>query len=773
MKKNIVIILIFLLITFLYFSFPLLIMPDSVEYYSYLKIFYGVNSLATWDVVRGPVLPFLLFIITLLFGDSMLGLLLGTYIFFIIFVIIYYKVIDSIIKKMNPSKFKLIFIWSIFLIFIIFNPILFGYFHSLLTEFVIILIALISCLISWEWININFYDNKKKYVIFNLIISFLFLFSWFLKQPYFSVVFFPFLIANCISIFKHFNFKNIIQRLISFSLSICVLILAIIGWGKFLIHNNVNYSNSRNNEYFLSKAMINGISNFRVSDDLDNITINEILKDKYIKKNEKEKLISIVNGENTSYDNFKIINVISHSGNLIDRMVFYYNGFSYSSKDSLIFLFNCIIKHPFVVLDSYYSGYLATIDIYVSSRDDVGNYYPIKVFSNFNHENNTIGLALLTADDNFLWIKNYHYDKVGNLYMKNNASNYSKTVMGLFSNINLVVFKILFCGLPLLLIYFIFKYKTILKINDKKCVTLYELIIILFGLCFFHTLFHVVTGAIIDRYAYIIFPELILGCILILMLESNKKNKISKIKINDGQKVIFVIPAYNEEKSIGKVIDEIKKEMFDADIIIINDCSTDNTPAIVKNKNIKCLNLPFNLGYAMALQTGLKYAFENDYDYVIQFDADGQHIAKEARKLLNKMMETKCDIVIGSRFLGKNDYKHGFFRKIGTKMFSFMILLLCEERITDPTSGFQCLNKRVIKRYLKMGNYPKYPDANLIIEMLMEGYKIEEISVKMRTRKNGESMHGGVIKPIKYMIKIFYTIIIILIRNIGYKRKRK
>jgi len=108
---------------------------------------------------------------------------------------------------------------------------------------------------------------------------------------------------------------------------------------------------------------------------------------------------------------------------------------------------------------------------------------------------------------------------------------------------------------------------------------------------------------------------------------------------------------------------------------------------------------------------------------------------------------------------------------MGTKMFSFMILLLCEKKITDPTSGFQCLNKRVIKRYSKMGNYPEYPDANLIIEMLMEDYKIIEIPVKMRVRKNGESMHGGIIMPIKYMVKTFYIIIIILIRNIGYKRK--
>ncbi|MDD2628435.1 MAG: glycosyltransferase family 2 protein, partial [Clostridia bacterium] len=122
------------------------------------------------------------------------------------------------------------------------------------------------------------------------------------------------------------------------------------------------------------------------------------------------------------------------------------------------------------------------------------------------------------------------------------------------------------------------------------------------------------------------------------------------------------------------------------------------------------------------------------------------------------------DIVIGSRFLEKTDYPHSFFRMLGTKIFTFLIELFCDKKITDPTSGFQCLNKRVIKRYAN--SYPEFPDANLIMEMLYEGYDIQEITAQMRIRENGESMHGGIIKPIKYMILMFYTIIIILLRNI-------
>lgn len=111
-------------------------------------------------------------------------------------------------------------------------------------------------------------------------------------------------------------------------------------------------------------------------------------------------------------------------------------------------------------------------------------------------------------------------------------------------------------------------------------------------------------------------------------------------------KVLFVIPAYNEEKNIEKVIKEIKEDVSYADILVINDCSQDNTVNIVKNNNIKCLTVPFNLGYARAVQTGIKYANENEYDYVIQFDADGQHIASEAARMLDKIKESGADIVI-------------------------------------------------------------------------------------------------------------------------------
>ena len=233
------------------------------------------------------------------------------------------------------------------------------------------------------------------------------------------------------------------------------------------------------------------------------------------------------------------------------------------------------------------------------------------------------------------------------------------------------------------------------------------------------------------------------------------------------EKVLFVIPAYNESENIEGVLNEIKKDVKYADILVINDCSKDNTKDIVEKNGVKCITNVFNMRYAMAVQTGIKYAYQNGYDYVIQMDADGQHIAHEAEKLYKEIKKTDADIVIGSRYIKDTGYPCPLFRRIGTKLFEFLIKIFCKKKIADPLSGFQCLNKKVIEYYAGCGNYPEYPDAGLVIEMLLKGYTIKEFPVKMRLRENGVSMHSGIIKPIKYMITQLYICVVMVIKYVG------
>ena len=237
-------------------------------------------------------------------------------------------------------------------------------------------------------------------------------------------------------------------------------------------------------------------------------------------------------------------------------------------------------------------------------------------------------------------------------------------------------------------------------------------------------------------------------------------------------KILVVIPAYNESENIESVLKEIKKDIHYADILVINDCSKDNTAEIVKKNGVKCITNIMNMRYAWAVQTGIKYARDHGYDYVIQMDADGQHIASEAEKLYKEIKKKKTDIVIGSRYLVDTGYPCPFFRRIGTKFFSLLIGLFTGKKIADPLSGFQCLNRDVIEYYAGCGNYPEFPDANLVIEMLLKGYTITETPVKMRLRETGESMHGGIWKPIKYMVTQFFNCVVIVIKYVGKRRAR-
>jgi glycosyltransferase involved in cell wall biosynthesis len=231
------------------------------------------------------------------------------------------------------------------------------------------------------------------------------------------------------------------------------------------------------------------------------------------------------------------------------------------------------------------------------------------------------------------------------------------------------------------------------------------------------------------------------------------------------KKALLVIPAYNEEANIIHVLNGIKEYEPVVDILVVNDCSEDATKEVVERNGFHVISLCTNLGYSGAIQTGFKYALLKDYEYVIQFDGDGQHDPSEITKLIEVIQKEDCDIVIGSRFLEKNDYDHGFFRMLGTSLFSAIIRLFTKTVITDPTSGLQILNKSAFKYYVQSGNYPEYPDANILVLMIRAGFNIKEISVTMRERLSGVGMHESPAKNIKYVITMLYSIFLCVLKG--------
>lgn len=235
--------------------------------------------------------------------------------------------------------------------------------------------------------------------------------------------------------------------------------------------------------------------------------------------------------------------------------------------------------------------------------------------------------------------------------------------------------------------------------------------------------------------------------------------------LNAKNKGLIIIPVYNEEENIERVIDNIRREGPSIDILAVDDGSTDDTSGILYRLSVNTINLPFNLGYGGALQTGFKYAVENSYDFVIQFDGDGQHDAKEIIKLVKALEEEKGDIVIGSRFMDKGSYRTSFSKRIGMALFRWLARIIIKQNVTDITSGFQALNKKAYTFYSARGNYPiDFPDADVIINMMLLGFKVVEVPVNMFVREKGKSMHSG-FRVMIYVLKMLLSIFIVMLRK--------
>ena len=219
-------------------------------------------------------------------------------------------------------------------------------------------------------------------------------------------------------------------------------------------------------------------------------------------------------------------------------------------------------------------------------------------------------------------------------------------------------------------------------------------------------------------------------------------------------KVLLVIPAYNEEKNIERVVKRLKEEFPELDYIVVNDGSRDKTASICREKGFHLLDLPVNLGLAGCFQAGMRYAYEKGYAYAIQFDGDGQHRPEYIAPMERKMREG-YDIVIGSRFLeGKKDWS---MRMIGSRMIGAAIRLTTGARLTDPTSGMRLFSRKMIEEFALNLNYGPEPDT--ISFLIKQGARVAEVPVIIDERTAGESY----LKPLtaaSYMARMLISILV-------------
>jgi glycosyltransferase involved in cell wall biosynthesis len=226
---------------------------------------------------------------------------------------------------------------------------------------------------------------------------------------------------------------------------------------------------------------------------------------------------------------------------------------------------------------------------------------------------------------------------------------------------------------------------------------------------------------------------------------------------------IAIVPALNEEETVGRVIDEIRDFDPGFDIVVVDDGSVDRTAGVADDRDAYVVRLPFNLGIGGAMQTGYRFAFERGYDIAVQIDGDGQHDPEQLPKILGPVLAGDADLCVGSRFTGESPYRSSFARRVGIKIFARVVSAVVRQKVTDTTSGFRAVNRRAIALFA--ADYPHdYPEVEATVMCVKHKLRLQEVPVEMRERGGGASSITAV-RSVYYMTKVLLAIFVGLFRR--------
>jgi glycosyltransferase involved in cell wall biosynthesis len=226
-----------------------------------------------------------------------------------------------------------------------------------------------------------------------------------------------------------------------------------------------------------------------------------------------------------------------------------------------------------------------------------------------------------------------------------------------------------------------------------------------------------------------------------------------------------IVPALNEEHSIGRVIDELRAFDPGLDVVVIDDGSVDGTSRVARGKGARVLRLPFNLGIGGAVQTGFRFAYEHGYDIVVRVDGDGQHDPAQLGRVLEPVLRGDADIAVGSRFAAETSggYTSSRSRRVGIRLLAWVVSHIVGQRVTDTTSGFQALNRNGIALFAR--DYPHdYPEVEATVMVFRHRLRLVEVQVEMRERGGGRSSITA-LRSVYYMVKVLLAIFVGLFRR--------
>jgi glycosyltransferase involved in cell wall biosynthesis len=228
------------------------------------------------------------------------------------------------------------------------------------------------------------------------------------------------------------------------------------------------------------------------------------------------------------------------------------------------------------------------------------------------------------------------------------------------------------------------------------------------------------------------------------------------------KKTLIIIPAYNEEGSIARVIANIRRDVPNADILVVNDGSRDRTAREARQNGAMVMNLPYNMGIGSAVQSGFLFAKKKGYHFAVQVDGDGQHPASAIPRLL-AALDNGVDMAIGSRFVQPTKYRPTFSRSLGIKIFSLLVSLIVGKKVHDTTSGFRAASREAI--LLLTETYPHdYPEVEALITLHRNGMRFVEIPVEMNSRQEGKSSIAAK-NAVYYMLKVTLAVFVAIIKR--------
>ena len=227
---------------------------------------------------------------------------------------------------------------------------------------------------------------------------------------------------------------------------------------------------------------------------------------------------------------------------------------------------------------------------------------------------------------------------------------------------------------------------------------------------------------------------------------------------------VAIVPALNEERALPGVIDELRAFDPGLDIVVVDDGSVDGTAAVARAKGARVLRLPFNVGIGGAVQTGFRFAFENDYDLAVRVDGDGQHDASQLGRLVAPVLAGEVDIAVGSRFASDTEgFRSSRARRVGIRLLARIVSGIVGQRVTDTTSGFQAVNKHGIALFAR--DYPhEYPEVEATVMVFRHRLRLCEVPVTMRERGGGRSSITS-LRSVYYMVKVLLAIFVGLFRR--------